>query len=241
MKLKTIQSAALSILLHGIFIFVFVSFTSPYQNQEVKNKPIKSYLFFKNSVAVSDPVNNTTDGLDEVIVQGTHETEMSAQPNISEQIKLEIDSFAKDSLGGEKTTSPGATATISAPKIQSVVSQYIQNLHSKELERIAESSINEFRKPKPLIDKSIPLSTNQRLKALSSSFAPKGSDIIVLSEFGPNEKTIMLGDSCFTITQTALDDKVWKGASLWARSHSCGKYDKYDGQLQRSLNKYLQK
>jgi hypothetical protein len=46
MKLKTIQSAALSILLHGVFIFGLVSFTLPYQKQKVQKKPIKSYLFF---------------------------------------------------------------------------------------------------------------------------------------------------------------------------------------------------
>jgi hypothetical protein len=114
-------------------------------------------------------------------------------------------------------------------------------LHSKELERLSNSALNEFRKPKPLIDKSIPLSTNQRLKALSSSFAPKKADIIVLSEFSPNETTIKLGDSCFTINQTALDDKVWKGASRWAGSNSCGKYDKFDGKLQRLFDKNLQK
>jgi hypothetical protein len=179
--------------------------------------------------------------LDEIIVQGVHKTEKSTQPNIPEDIELEIDSVAKPSLRGEKTSPPDVTATISSRKLQTVVSQYIQNLHSKELGTISESSLNEFRKPKPLIDKSTPLSTNQRLKALSSSFAPADSGIIVISEFGPDEKVIMLGDSCFTITQTALNDKIWKGASLWAGSNSCGKYDKYDGQLQRSLNKYLQK
>jgi hypothetical protein len=241
MKLKTIQSAALSILLHGVFIFGLVSITLPYQKQKVQKKLIKSYLLFKSSAVVSEPVNNSTDMSDEVTVQGAHKTVTSTQANIPEEIELEIYSVAKLTLREEKTTSPDATATISSRKLQTVVSQYIQNLHSKELGTISESSLNEFRKPKPLIDKSIPLSTNQRLKALSSPFAPKGSDIIVISEFGPNEKTIMLGDSCFTITQTALDDKVWKGASLWAGSNSCGKYDKYDGQLQRSLNKYLQK
>jgi hypothetical protein len=241
MTFKTIQSSALSILLHGVFIFGLLNFTLPYQKQEVKKKPIKSYLFFENSVSISKPVNNSTDMLDEVIVLGAHKTEMSAQPTIPEEIKLKRDSGAKYSLGGGETTPQDTTATISSRKTQTAVSQFIQNLHLKELGRITKSSLNEFTKPKPLIDKTIPVSTNQRLKALSSSFAPKGSDIIVLSEFGPDETTIMLGDSCFTITQTALDDKVWKGSSLWAKSNSCGKYDKYDGQLKRSLNKYLKK
>ena len=223
MTFKTIQSSALSILLHGVFIFGLLNFISPYQKQEIKKKPIKSYLFFENAAAISEPVNNSTDMLDEVSVLGAHKTEVSAQPNIPEEIKLERDSVAKYSLGGGETAPQDTTATISSRKTQTAVSQFIQNLHSKELRRITESSLNEFRKPKPLIDKSIPISTNQRLKALSSSFAPKGSDIIVLSEFGPDETTIMLGDSCFTITQTALDDKVWKGSSRWTGSNSCGK------------------
>ncbi|MDP5031292.1 MAG: hypothetical protein NWQ54_18350 [Paraglaciecola sp.] len=241
MTLKTSQSAALSILLHGVFIFGLVGFTLPYEKQEVRNEPIKSYLFFEKSAAGSESVNNSTNMLDEVIAQGAGKMAMSAQPSTPEAIKLEIDSVVKNSLDKEKTTPTDATATLSSRKVQTVVSQYIQNLHSDEVGRISESSLNQFRKPKPLIDKSTPPSTNQRLQALSSSFAPKGSDIIVLSVFGPDETTIMLGDSCFTITQTALDDKIWKGSSVWTKSNSCGKYDKFDGQLQRSLNKYLQK
>jgi hypothetical protein len=40
--------------------------------------------------------------LDEVIVQGAHKTETSTQPNIPEDIELDIDSVAKPSLLGEK-------------------------------------------------------------------------------------------------------------------------------------------
>lgn len=243
MTLKTIQSAALSILLHCVFIFGLVSFTFSHQKpkQEVKKQPIKSYLFFESLPAVPEPVNKTIDMEGEVVVQQEHNKEKSAQSINPEEIELEIDPVAKSSSGEKKAAPPDTTASLPSHKLQTVVAQYFQNLDSKELDKLSENSLDEFRKPKPLIDKSAPLSTNQRLKALSSSFASKDSDIIVLSEFGPDETTIMLGDYCFTITQTALDDKVWKGASRWTGSNSCGKYDKYDGQLQKSLNKYLQK
>jgi hypothetical protein len=243
MTLKTIQSTALSILLHCVFIFGLVSFTLSHQKpkQELKKQPIKSYLFFESPPAASEPVNKTADMEDQVVVQQARNKEKSAQPTNPEEIKLEIDPVAKSSSGEKKTAPPDTTESLPSLKLQTVVSQYFQNLDSKELDKLSENSLDEFRKPKPLIDKSIPLSTNQRLKALSSSFASKNSDIIVLSEFGLDETTIMLGDSCFTITQTALDDKVWKGSSRWTGSNSCGKYDKYDGQLQKSLNKYLQK
>lgn len=209
--------------------------------QEARQEPIKSYLFFEKVAVVSKPVNNSTDMFDEVIAQGANIKAMSAQPITPEEITLKTDTAANNSLDEEKTIMPDTAATTSSRKVQAVVSQYMQNLHSKELGSISETSLNQFRKPKPLIDKSNPLSTNQRLKALSASYAPKGTDIIVLSDFGPDETTIMLGDSCFTITQTALDDKVWKGSSVWTKSNSCAKYDKYDGQLKRSLNKFLQK
>jgi hypothetical protein len=238
MTLKTIQSTALSILLHCVFIFGLVSFTLPHQKpkQEVKQQLIKSYLFFDSPPSVSEPVNKTADMEDKVVIQQAHNREKSAQPTNLEEIELEIDPVAKSSSGEKKTAPPDTTTSLPSHKLQTVVSQYFQNIDSKELDKLSENSLDEFRKPKPLIDKSIPLSTNQRLKALSSSFASKDSDII-----GPDETTIMLGDSCFTITQTALDDKVWKGSSRWTGSNSCGKYDKYDGQLQKSLNKYLQK
>jgi hypothetical protein len=83
-------------------------------------------------------------------------------------------------LDGETVTPADAIDTIFSCKTQTGVSRYIQNLHSKELERLSNSALNEFRKPKPLIDKLIPLSTNQRLKVLSSPFAPKGADITVI-------------------------------------------------------------
>jgi hypothetical protein len=73
---------------------------------------------------------------------------------------------------GKLTSTRGGSATISSHKMKTVVSQYIQNLHSKELGTISDTSLNEFRKPKPLIDKSIPLSTNQKLKLLLSRVYP---------------------------------------------------------------------
>ena len=243
MSLKTIQSTALSILLHCVFIFGLVSFTLTHhkQKQEVKQQAIKSYLFFDRPPSVSEPVKKNADMEDKVVVQQTHIKEQPAQPTNLKKIELEIEPVAKSTSDEKKTAPADTTTSLPSHKLQRVVSQYFQNLDSQELDKLSNNSLDELRKPKPLIDKSIPLSTNQRLKALSSSFASKDSNIIVLSEFGPDETTIMLGDSCFTITQTALDDKVWKGSSRWTGSNSCGKYDKYDGQLQKSLNKYLQK
>ncbi|MEP1446777.1 MAG: hypothetical protein ABJK37_11760 [Paraglaciecola sp.] len=142
-------------------------------------------------------------------------------------------------LTNEKLTRAEKEIVSPSDNIRIGESSYIKNLNEKEFNKLSGSALREFKKPKPLLSRTGPLSTNQKLKQLSTSFAPVGSDIVVLSEFGPDETTILLGDSCFTITQTALDDKIYKGASRWSRSNGCGKYDKFDGQLQKSLDKYL--
>jgi hypothetical protein len=101
MTLKTIQSTALSILLHCVFIFGLVSFTLPHQKpkQEVKQQLIKSYLFFDSPPSVSEPVNKTADMEDKVVIQQAHNREKSAQPTNLEEIELEIDPVAKSSSG----------------------------------------------------------------------------------------------------------------------------------------------
>jgi hypothetical protein len=55
--------------IHCLLIFGLVSLTIPYQKQEIKKKPIESYLVFENSVDVSESVNDTSDLLDEVILE----------------------------------------------------------------------------------------------------------------------------------------------------------------------------
>jgi hypothetical protein len=178
--------------------------------------------------------------LDEVLDPDPPQAAASAQPNIQQQISLPAETPANSLIGENNNAPAAALASKSSQKIQSRVSQYFQNLQANELKQLAKNASEEFNKPKP-IGRSTPSSTNQRLKALSATFAATGSNIIVMSTFGADETNIILGDACFTITQTALDDKVTRGASVWKRSSRCGAYDKFDGQLQKSLDKYLQK
>ncbi|OFI33461.1 hypothetical protein BFC17_04165 [Alteromonas lipolytica] len=124
--------------------------------------------------------------------------------------------------------------------ILSNTTHFITELNSKKLNELSQRSAHAYRQPEQLIDKSKKQSKDARLEVQSADFAPPGSGIIVLSEFGPNETTIMVEDSCMTVTKTDLLDPINRGVSVWRLGGAgCQKYDKFNGQLQKSLDKYL--
>ena len=120
-------------------------------------------------------------------------------------------------------------------------SKHLQTLNNNAIEEMAREAASDFRAPKALVDKSRELSTNQQMKLDSTSFAEGDTGIVVISTFGDNETTIMHGGNCFTVPSTKLDDPMQRGPSVWMASSGCSGYDKFDGQLQKSLDKHLKK
>ncbi|MEM0912742.1 MAG: hypothetical protein AAGJ37_17335, partial [Pseudomonadota bacterium] len=117
---------------------------------------------------------------------------------------------------------------------------FIQNLNSEAINELAKNARITRGRP-PLSSDSTSGSNNQREETPAQSFGPPGSDIKVMSSFGLDEVTILHGDRCYQLAQTALDDKVWRGRTPWLNSSSCNRKGEFDEQLQESLNKFMRR
>jgi hypothetical protein len=251
MPFKKFQPLAFSILLHAGIIILLVSIALPHQQQEPEPESIKTYLLFD----LPPLENNTVDNVQEV-TQNVIEEKPVAVAKELEKSPLEIEQKVvpneattdttseiqpMDDLVNETQTAITTKQTnTSSPNVLTHSSTFIEALNAVELERLSGDAIDEYRQPKALIDKTKTQSNHRALKAQSSDFAPPGSDIMVIGKFGLNETTIMVGDSCLTVTETELHDPITRGASVWRKGNpACAKYDKFDGQLQKSLDKFL--
>ncbi|MGQ8364281.1 cell envelope integrity protein TolA [Glaciecola sp. 1036] len=252
MQLNKIKPFALSLVIHVAIIVLIFGIALPEQQHIDEQPSLKSYLYIKPPVIESSIIEPTTVKPEHVNtvspVEEANEIEKTTtvqnQP-VPETVPIEIvDEQPKKnaqaeqaSLQNNATTNVNQTSTI-----LNSTAKFITDLNSKKLNELSQHSAQAYRQPKPLIDKSKEHSINAQLKAQSADFAPPGSNIIVLSEFEPNETTIMVEDSCMTVTETDLLDPVTRGATLWRFGGAgCQKYDKFNGQLQKSLDKYLKK
>ena len=259
--LYTLRFVLLSILLHGLVIYALFQGFTPYENDKPELKSIKSYLIIeapkleaeasvktepiqlqeapsqKEKLSVEKPPEPTPPA-EEIIKSEltTPKEEVTSQPEVSKVTgsKEEVNTIDisptldTDNMDSQSSSLKG-------------VSNYIQNLHQVEVERLSEGALRQYKEPKAIGDPASEPNINKELRQSSTSYAPKEANIIVLSEFGPNEKTILMDGKCLKVTTTELDDPFWKGPKLWTSSNGCGKYDKFNGQLQKSLDKYLKK
>ena len=257
--LYTFRFALLSIFLHGLVIYALFHGFKPYETAKPKLKSIKSYLIIEapkpEVEAVAEPIQ-----LQELPTQreqlsvkkppdipaSTEEIKESHLTTRKEEVRTQPE-VSKVTGNKEEVNTIDISPTLDTDKNDSQssslkgVSSYIQNLHQVEVERLSEGALRQYKEPKAIGDQSSEPNINKELRQSSASYAPKEANIIVLSEFGPNEKTILMDGKCLKVTTTELDDPFWKGPKLWTSSNGCGKYDKFNGQLQKSLDKYLKK
>lgn len=251
--------AILSILLHGLVFYALFHTFRPYEPP--KPEAIKSYLLIKTPKPQESPnqVQETPTEKEKISVEqpsntpDTSDTNADPQasspkePAVPKEVTLPKQEVVKVTQTEDKINTIdiapklNADNTSSSPSSLRGVSSYIQNLHQVELERLSEGALRQYKEPKALGNKASEPNRNKELREASTSYAPKEANIIVLSEFGPNEKTILMNRKCITVPTTELDDPFWKGPKLWTTGNGCGKYDKFNGQLQKSLDKHLKK
>lgn len=231
-------------------IVLVIAIDAPHPKQIDKRANIQSYLYTRP--AALKPKVKEPESVKPVLANSHPPVE---EPNAIEQtatipnqplpatspIEIVNDQPGQNTQMKHSSQQNKATAGLNETStIKSDTANFITALNSKKLNELSQQSAQAYRQPEQLIDKSKIQSKNAQLKAQSADFAPPGSGIIVLSEFGPNETTIMVDDSCMTVTKTDLLDPVDRGVSIWRLGGAgCKKYDKFNGQLQKSLDKYL--
>lgn len=250
MRLNNIKPFVISVFIHMAIITLIIAIASPHPKKVEQRASIQSYLYTKPLVlkpSDSEPSLITPENtITPLSVEEPNEIEQATPvQNQPLPVTRPIDDIDEHAIQNYQTEQPSLQNNASAslnktPTILSNSAKYIAELNSKKLNVLSQQAVQEYYQPKPLIDNSRKLSTNERLKAQSADFAPPGSGIIVLSESGPNEKTIVVDGSCMTVTETDLLDPISRGASVWLLGGAgCQKYDKFNGQLQKSLDKYL--
>jgi hypothetical protein len=257
--LYNLRFALLSIILHGLVVYAVFHAFKPYESTKPRLKPVKSYILIDTFKAPTAPEPKIIQIEEPLAIKEMVPVETQADTSEPQEAELQSqaatpspENIANPEVVKVTQTEDKINTIDIAPKLNPDiadsqpsslrgVSSYIQGLHQVEVERLSEGALREYKEPKSLTNKSAEPNRNKELREASSTFAPKEANIIVLSEFGPNEKTILMDGKCIKMTTTELDDQFWKGPKLWTSSNGCGKYDKFNGQLQKSLDKYLKK
>lgn len=112
---------------------------------------------------------------------------------------------------------------------------YFDQLNSNELNKLSKQALSDFNQPKALTKKKGTKDRAQMIKELTNEFAGPKSNIKVVAKNGHDETLLLLNGSCFQVKRNERNEQVWSS------SNACGNYDPFNGQLQRSLNKYLKK
>lgn len=113
---------------------------------------------------------------------------------------------------------------------------YLDRLNQQQIGELSKQGFSALTSTKPLNPNKAPKTTQQIIDERSEAFAGKGSGIKVVGQFANGDEMIRLHGNCVRIT----DDPITGGQS-WQASNACGKRDEFNGQLQKSLNKYLKK
>lgn len=207
--------------------------------REAKKTSINSYITFKQP-SVTKPQDK------QIEVSNDESRELANKLKIVDAVKTVPVENAniKESAAiiAQKVVPEKPVAVLKKPNknIQTGTFEYIQEANKTALDRLSSDSLSDYLKPKPINGNSRSRVSQKIQEELDKSFAPLGADITVVSKLG-TETLILHGDSCYQVHETELDDKVYRGAAVWTRSGACGKTDKFNGQLQISLDKYLKK
>ena len=113
---------------------------------------------------------------------------------------------------------------------------YLEQFQQQQVSELSKQGFNQLTEVKPINPSRGPKTTEQIINERSNAFAGRGSGIKVVGEFANSDKLIRLHGNCVRIT----DDPITGGQS-WQASNACGQHDEFNGQLQKSLNKYLKK
>lgn len=244
---NTLKFAGIAIILHGAIIVAIASLNMPTKKESSKTAPMKSYLIVKPPAPEPKPQVQAKEEktLPEQAVEQT-KTETS-QPQTKptkhqtapqENTTESINDTQPDALTSVNKTTPALSAPVN---ISQSTAQFLQKLNEKQLQSTTQRALGEYNAPQAIQGKSAPTGQLEYLKRLSDGFAPPESNMVVVSQSGPDQTNVLTKNGCITLIETDLDDKVYRGRQRWTGSNACGKINVFDSQLLKSLNKYLKK
>jgi len=241
LKTKSLTFLAFSLITHTVLILFVVSGKLPNDKQDNKKKTINSYITFKHpQKAISKPQDTAIEASNDASEQSLKKLKVAEEDKALAISNNSLVEPEKISVVQEISKPPVANPENSFTNIQNVTSQYIEGANKVAMDRLSSSSLKDSLAPKTIINKSRLPIPEQIQQELNASFAPIGTDIKVVSQIA-DETLILLGNACFKVKETALDSRLYRGAPVWTRSSGCGDVDKFNGQLQMSLDKYLNK
>lgn len=248
--------------MHVIAVAFLAQIKAPKMKPKEKDKALKSYLVFASPKVEPEqavqPEEHVTEKelqaeVPEPIVEPEPQTESLLNPP-SEAVKPEVRTEQTQPIEQQPTESVTTTPTVetdTTEKEPSVINKASSNLSTSpyasarsyfdQLEQgkvgdLSKQGFSNLMAPKPLNMGKGPRTTQQIIDEQSQAFAGKGSGIELLGEFANKDKMVRVKGNCFRIS----DDPV-TGGQAWVPSNACGSYDKFKGQLQKSIQERLNK
>lgn len=243
----------ISLALHILLIVFAVSNVTPVPQPEQDKVVINSYLTFKPRPIKKPepkPVAAITETEPPQPAIKVTEAAIAGAP-ISDEVAIDKEVVSQKS--SQQPTTTAITEATQAPtelpsayfdrptnSILDKSTKFISEVNDLALDALSAEALNDYLTPKPIVDNSRKSPTERIQEEVNDSFAPKGANITVLQQLA-GETLILQGDACYRVQETALDDKIYRGRSVWLGSSGCKRPDKFNGQLQISLDKYLKK
>lgn len=250
-KLKPIAPfLLLSLALHIVVAWYFYNKKLPTRIKEKQTQAIKSYLVIApikkteqaqlpepepikqevNKVLI-EPVAKTEINEANATFKQTQKERIIEQPvkDLAKHQERELQALATEQNSETPTTPPKRFSAAAAAQ------NYLNQLQNREIDTLSSQSLSEFRQPKPLNEGFSQSSRKEVIDRMSAKFAAPNSGVKVVAETSHNEKLLSVHGNCFSVKRDENGDEKW------LPSTACGYQDPFNGQLQKSLNKYIKK
>lgn len=249
----------ISIIIHGFLALALLHLMPAITPapSKVESRAIKSYLVLAKPVAVTnrskpDPISKPIAPLPakplETKSKSQPQTQSKAEkltkPTNLQTLEQKNQAMAQAITNGQSTTikaekpiSSKADKSSTAAKFNpySSASSYLQQQDQQQRLQLSQQSLQQLRVVKPLSqsgDNNRAEKLNQRY---SERFAAKGSGVKVVAKLSHNETLVKVAGNCMKITIDNMGEQKWQGST------ACRNDDAFDGQLQKSLAKYVKK
>lgn len=252
-KLKSIAPFLfLSLVLHLVVAWYFYNKKLPARVKEKQTKAIKSYLVIAptkqpepEKPKLEEPVKADAierkpepSSITEVIdVSETQANKKTPKEQTNKQPTEKLVKQPEPKLQEPVTELSNPTPT---PKTQrfsaaAAAQSYLNQLQNSEIDKLSSQSLSGFRQPKPVNEGFSQSSKKEVIDRMSAKFAAPNSGVKVVAETSHNEKLLSVHGNCFSVKRDENGDEKW------LPSNACGYQDPFNGQLQKSLNKYVKK
>ena len=242
----------LSLLLHILAAWYLFNDRPLVNTPSEKVTPIKSYLIVSKPIPkkpasrditapkLNDEVERKTDTKLEPAPESLEiekaktplEPRLTQPEQTSSNPNIEPPETANSNRSIVQTNEQPVTKQFSAA---SAAQSYFNQMQNEEINKLSQQSLAEFRQAKPLNEGFSQSSKQEVIDKLSAKYAAPNSGVKVIAETSHNEKLLSVKGNCFAVKRDENGDEQWLPSS------ACGYQDPFNGQLQKSLNKYIKK